>query len=391
LTPARITDTRNNSGFPKAGHHLVAGAAPLNVQVIGAGGVVSGAAAVVLNVTVTNPTQASFLTVWPTGSPQPNASNLNFGANQTVPNLVEVGLGTNGQVSVSTHTGTLDVIVDVEGYTAPLSSAGTGLYNPLTPARITDTRNNSGFPNAGHHLVAGPGVAPLNVQVTGAGKVPGSAAHPQGVAAVTLNVTVTNPTKPSFLTVWPAGQPRPTASNVNFTAGETVPNRVIVPVGQNGQVSVFNNAGTADVIVDVGGYFTDSSNPAATGFQFTPISPARITDTRNNSGFPNAGHHLVAGPGVAPLNVQVTGAGGIPTTGIAASVVNVTVTNATQASFLTVWPQGVTRPNASDLNWTKGATVPNVVVVKVGATGAVSVFNKAGTVDVIVDASGWYS
>jgi hypothetical protein len=384
LTPVRITDTRTNSGLPNAGHHLVAGV-PLNIQVEGAGGVASGAAAAVLNVTVTNPTQLGFLTVWPTGSPRPTASNLNFVAKQTVPNLVEVGLGTNGQVSVFSATGTVDVIVDVEGYTAPLSTAGQGLYNPLTPARITDTRNNSGQPNAGHHLVSG---VALNVQVTGAGGVPGSPGHAGGVAAVALNVTVTNPTKASFLTVWPTSPTPPTASNLNFTAGETVPNRVIVPVNQNGQVSIINGAGTADVIVDVAGYFTDASNPAATGVQFTPISPVRITDTRPHSGLPNAGQTL--GPR-GTLPIQVTGASGIPTTGVVATVLNVTVTNATQLSFLTVWPQGVTMPNASDLNWTKGTTIPNVVVVKLGTTGEVSVFNFAGTVDVIVDASGWYS
>jgi hypothetical protein len=115
-----------------------------------------------------------------------------------------------------------------------------------------------------------------------------------------LNVTATNTTKSSFLTDYPAGATQPTASNVIFVAGQTVPNRVMVPIGTNGQVSIFNAAGSVDVVVDVGGYYTDSSNVAATGTQFTPVNPARITDTRTGSNFPNAGKTL--GPAVSSMS-----------------------------------------------------------------------------------------
>jgi hypothetical protein len=359
LTPARITDTRAGSGFPNAGMTLGPGGTR-NVQVSGAGGVpILGATAAVLNVTVTNPTQQSFLTAWPTGATRPTASNLNFAPGQTVPNLAEVGLGTNGQVSVFNAVGSVDVVVDVEGYVGPSGTAGVGLYNPLAPARITDTRASSGFPNAGNTL--GPGGI-LTVQVTNAGGVPAT-----GVAAAVLNVTATNPTKQSFLTVWPKGASRPTASNLNFSPGQTVPNRVQVPVGNSGQVNIFNAAGSMDVVVDVGGSFTDS---------------------RAGSGFPNAGNTL--GPG-GMLTVQVAGAGGVPATAVTAGVLNVTVTNTTQSSFLTVWPTATAKPVVSDLNWVPGQTVPNIVVVKLGPDGTVQVFNASGSVDVVVDVSGWYS
>ncbi|HEX6475799.1 MAG TPA: hypothetical protein VF005_00885, partial [Acidimicrobiales bacterium] len=378
LTPARITDTRPGSGFPNAGKTLGPNTT-LDLQVTGAGNVPStGVSAVVLNVTATNPTKQSFLTVWPTGKTLPTVSNLNISPGETVPNLAEVGLGTSGQVSVFNAAGSVDVVVDVEGYVGPAATAGTGLFNPLTPARITDTRTGSGFPNAGKTL--GPN-ATLNVQVTGAGGVPTS-----GVSAVVLNVTATNPTKQSFLTVWPTGATRPTASNLNFVAGQTAPNRVQVPVGTGGQVDVYNPAGSVDVVVDVGGYFTDSSNASATGAQFTPTTPARITDTRPDSGFPNSGKTLAPN---TTLPVQVSG--GVPSTGVTAAVVNVTATDTTKQSFFTVWPTGVTQPTASDLNWVAGETRPNLVVVKLGSGGAVDVFNAAGSADVVVDVSGWYS
>jgi hypothetical protein len=72
-------------------------------------------------------------------------------------------------------------------------------------------------------------------------------------------------------------------------------------------------------------------------------------------------------------------------------VLNVTVTNTTAASFLTVYPSDAPRPTASDLNWTAGLTVPNLVVVKLGADGKIALYNLAGSTDVIADVVGWYN
>jgi hypothetical protein len=167
-----------------------------------------------------------------------------------------------------------------------------------------------------------------------------------------------------------------------------MPGRVIVPVATTGQVCIYNAAGSTDVVVDVGGYFTDNSNPAATGTQFSPTIPTRITDTRANSGEPNAGKTL--GPGLT-LTVPVAGAGGVPGSGVSAAVLNVTVTDATGSSYLTVWPTGATRPTASDLNWIAGQTTSNLSLATLGSNGTIQIYNAAGSVDVIVDVSGWYS
>jgi hypothetical protein len=69
----------------------------------------------------------------------------------------------------------------------------------------------------------------------------------------------------------------------------------------------------------------------------------------------------------------------------------VTVTGPTASSYLTTWPDGDQRPLSSDLNFTAGQTVPNMVVVKVGADGRINVYNAAGSTDVVVDVMGWYS
>jgi outer membrane protein assembly factor BamB len=361
LTPARILDTRSSSP--------IGSGQSIDVQVAGAGGVpATGAAAAVLNVTVTQPTASGYLTVYPAGAGRPVASNLNFVAGQTVPNLVEVALGTSGKVTAFNFSGSTQVVFDVAGWVATPPPGTDGRFNPLPPARILDTRNGTGG-------FTGPlgTSSSIDVQVTGQGTVPAT-----GVAAVVLNVTATSPTTGGYLTVFPTGATRPLASNLNFLAGQTVPNRVIVKVGTGGKVSFYNFNGNTDVVADVGGWFTDATSTAG-GTVFSGITPARLLDTR-------AGSPVASG---ATLTQQVAGAL-VPATAKAV-VMNVTVTNTTAPSYLTVWPDATTRPVASDLNWVAGQTVPNLVIVQLSANGVVDVYNFQGTTDVVMDVVGWYS
>jgi outer membrane protein assembly factor BamB len=361
VTPARILDTR--TGSP------VGAGQSIDVQVTGVGGVpATGVAAAILNVTVTQPTASGYLTVYPTGGGRPLASSLNFVAGQTVPNLVEVALGTGGKVSAYNFSGSTHVVMDVAGWVATPPPGPDGLFNSLAPARILDTRSGTGG------VTIGPNTS-IDVQVTGQGLVPAT-----GVAAVVLNVTATNPTASSYLTVFPTGAVRPTASNLNFLAGQTVPNRVVVKVGTAGKVTIYNLTGNTDVVADVGGWFTDATSTAG-GSVFYGITPARILDTRNG-GAPIGAN--------GTLTVPVGGAGVVPATAKAV-VMNVTVTNTTLSSYLTVWPDLVTRPTASDLNWAAGQTVPNLVIVQLGTNGSIDLYNLQGNTDVVLDVVGWYA
>jgi hypothetical protein len=377
LTPARILDTRSAIGGPTA---PMQNGEIRGVQITGQGLVPStGVSAVVLNVTVTGPNAAGFLTVFPTGVAQPTASNLNFVAGQTVPNLVEVAVGNGGMVNIATQfaspSGHTDVIFDVAGWVGVASNSlvKDGLYQPLTPARIMDTRTGLGVPGA----PVGPGQT-VTLNVFAPGGVPSGA----GVSAVVLNVTVTGPSAPSYLTVFPADAPqRPTASNLNFKAGQTVPNRVIVKVGAGGLVSFFNAAGSTQVIADIGGWFTDATSTAG-GARFSGTIPTRMLDTRN--------------PGIGPIyggalnTFQLLDQNNQPVTGISALVFNVTVTGPTMASYVTLWPDGPARPPISDLNFTAGETVPNLVVVKLGNSSKIDIYNALGQTDLILDLVGYY-
>ena len=376
VSPTRVLDTRPSAG----GAGPVAAGATIDVQVTGLGGVpVAGASAVALNLTVTGPTAAGFLVAFPTGDAVPGASNLNFGAGQTVANLVTVELGAGGRVSVLNAGGTAHVIADVAGwfddgaFVPAGNGAGVARFHPLDQARILDTRFGLGAP-------AGPVGAgsTTNLQVSGqAGVLIG-----QSTAAV-LSLAVTSPSAAGFLTVFPAGEARPVASNLNFGAGQTVANLVVAKLGAGGQVSIFNASGTTEVIADVAGWFDDGTLPA--GARFHPVTAARILDTRSGNGAP-----AVPLGSAAPLTLQVTGRGGVPASGVTAVVLNLTATAPTAGSFLTTFRPGGPVPSTSNLNFVAGATIANLVVAKLGPDGQVAIANNSGTVHVIADVGGWF-
>ena len=196
-----------------------------------------------------------------------------------------------------------------------------------------------------------------------------------GVTSVVLNVTAANASGPqSFLTVWPKGTTRPLASNLNFTAGVSVPNLVVARVGDGGSVSIYNDSGTVDVVADVQGWYSNAVD--AVGSSFVPVNPARLLDTRVGTG--TGGSVAPVGPGTL-IQLQVAGAGGVPATGARAVVLNMTVDRATgPESFLTVWPSATPRPLASNLNFTSGPATTNLVVAQLGPDGKVNIYNNLG-------------
>ena len=390
LVPIRIVDTRDGTGNVQTGPlgpgrtmDVPIRSNPKLGPVLAANGVdPSAVAAVVMNVTVTQGTAPSYLSIYPTGSVQtlpPKTSSLNF-VHEDVPNLVFATLGTGGEVTAYNAAGSVHVIFDVQGWisTPDAITDTSGQLQPVVPNRILDTRGRGALGQTPYHLqVAGT----LGVPAMGSG-------GPEGVV---LNLTVTNPTAPSYLTVYPSDAQRPTTSNLNFVPGFTRANRVTVKLGTDGAVDIFNAGGSADVIIDVNGWFTDASNGSAIGGQITGLNPARILDTRDGTG----GFDTAISGGTAIL-LQVSGRGGVPNMGAAAPasavVLNVTATNTTTAGHLRVYPYQATPPNTSDLNWISAArTVPNLVVVKLNAQGQIGIFNSSGATDVVVDVLGWYS
>ncbi|MEZ5141390.1 MAG: putative Ig domain-containing protein [Acidimicrobiales bacterium] len=119
--------------------------------------------------------------------------------------------------------------------------------------------------------------------------------------------------------------------------------------------------------------------------EFQAITPTRLLDTRDGTG----GHLGKVGP-AETLTLQVAGRGGIPATGVGAVVLNITSTEASAVSFITAWPAGDPWPLASNVNTEPGVNTPNLAVVKLGAGGAVSLYNNSGYGHLVADALGWF-
>jgi hypothetical protein len=244
-------------------------------------------------------------------------------------------------------------------------------YHGIGPVRILDTRTTIGGWNGS--LNAG---QPRTLRIAGVGNIPASA-H-----AAALNVTVTGATAGSFITVYPEGTDQPETSDINFAGGETIPNAVTVGIGDNGGIAVANAIGSVDVVIDLVGWY---SQTGADGDSFFATPPTRLLDSRTTTGAWSG--PLPAGEGsVRPLHVV---GGSIPATATNV-VLTVTATASTAASFLSVWPAGGTRPNASSLNFAAGQTIANSVTVPVGAGGDISFFNAVGAVHVVVDVAGYF-
>ena len=264
-------------------------------------------------------------------------------------------------------------------------------YVPNGPVRLLDTRSGKGGttgPIAAHGTV--------KLQITGVQGVPTT-----DVTAVVLNVTAVSPSVNGVATVYPDGGILPIASNLNWRGGETEPNLVVVPVGSDGKVDLWNgSSGTVQFLADEAGYFTTSS---ASGVStYTAVGPVRAMDTRNGTGgVPVAKIAAqgtvslkVGGATFGPTGSQVT----IPT-GVTAVAMNVTETNATTNGLLTVYPNEtstgttVTKPIVSNLNFTGGETVANMVIVPVGEDGVVDFFNgeNSGSTDAIADIAGYFT
>ena len=372
--PARILDTRA-AGATIDGQFAAGGIRPfgstLELATAGRAGIPADAAAVVLNVTVTEPEGEGYITVFPCGAAQPTASNLNYVAGQSVPNLVFAKIGGSGNVCLF-NGGATHLIVDVAGYFPGLDA-----LTPLAaPARLLDTRAG-GVTFDGQS--AGEGIRGAGtVQVL---QVANRAGVPASLSSVVLNVTVDQPETAGFVTAFPCDATMPTASNLNYVAGQTVPNAVVAKVSATGTVCLFTSA-TTHLIADVAGYFADAT-------VVVPLAaPARLLDTRADGTTIDA--TFVAGgfrPTGGTVQLGVTGRAGIPATA-SAVVLNVTVDQPQAPGFITGYPAEAGRPNASNVNYVAGQTVPNAVIARLGSGGTLCLFNSAAT-HLIVDVSAY--
>ncbi|MGE0881914.1 MAG: FG-GAP-like repeat-containing protein [Blastocatellales bacterium] len=353
----------------------------------------ANAAAIVGNATVITPATAGFITLWPDGQARPPVSNLNFTAGQVVPNAFTVGLSITGTGNFRIYsTSDTDFAVDVTGYFAPPSPSGL-YYHPLPrPIRLFDTRAAiPGFPACEYlnQPLVGGGELSKQAQITCDGIT-----IPADAMAIVGNATVVTPSGNGFITLWPDGQSRPPVSNLNFVTGQVVPNAFTVGLGVSGEFRTFSSS-NADFIVDITGYYSPSPTDAnGAGLLYSPLTkPIRLFDTRATiPGFPAceylnqpliANGELVKSAHTTCDNIT------IPATA-AAIVGNATVVSPAANGFITLWPDGQSRPPVSNLNYLAGQVVPNAFTVGLNVGGSFRIYSFAG-MDFIVDITGFFA
>lgn len=363
---AKIVDTRSSLGISAA----LGATSTSSFQVLGQGGIPSsGVAAVSLDITAANATSAgSYLEMWPDGTTRPYpASVINFSSSADTSNSAIVAVGSDGKIDVYNSSGTVDVIVSVNGYfTSAAGATSPGGYVPVDAARIVDTRDGTGAPLA---KIAPGGT--LDVQIDGVDGVTDE-------ASIYANITVPSPgtagTLYSYATGGSTGQPVVNYKSVTTSQG------AVIPVGTGGQITLKNGSSTqsVNVILDVYGYFTETPS---TGGAFTAVQD-RLLDTRTSTAI--AAHSTVS--------VAVGGNDGIPTT-FGAAVLNLTATSQETSGYLQVWGTGPTTPPGISVdNFQASTTTADQVIVQPGTQGAVSIYNdSAGTIQLIVDLQGWFS
>ena len=350
VTPARLVDTRATGGS-------LGPASRMDLQVTGVAGIPADAKAVALNVTAVNAAGVTYVSAWPAGRPRPNSSVLNTQGGRTTAAAAVVGVGGQGRVSLYNDARSTHLVVDVTGYFTDLGSATDGYASLPSAARLLDTRTSGG-------AIAGGGRRTVTVA--------GTSGIPAGATAVVVNV-VARSAGAGYVAVVPSGAAPGQTSTVNNLPGRDVANRAVIPL--NGGAIDVSVAGTAsDVVVDVVGWFGPGG-----GQRFTPVEPVRAFDTRVG------GRQL--GEGEARL-FNLAGVTGLPTDATSV-LLNLTATRATAyATYLTAWGTGA-RPPTSDLNAGAGADIANLTLAT-PAPGGVSVYNNAGSVDVVGDVMGYF-
>lgn len=364
IDPVRILDTRKGVR-PGAKSSTV-------LAVAGVNGVPANASSVVMNVTAYQPDREGFITVHPWGEGLPNTSNVNMQDNRSiVPNLVTAKVGTWGNVVLYASVGT-HLIVDVFGYYVPVSTSREGRFVAVAPQRLLDTRHTSRVAPDGRVTVPRPWTVPIDTE------------------GMVFNVTAVNSGMRAngfaYWTALPAGEPLPDTSNLNIMrAGQTIANQVIVKPSASG-VDFYSYAG-GDIIVDFMGYYTGPSAANTDEGLYVPVSPQRLLDTRsapNPLGRGVAVHHGWS------VELATGGAAGVPVNGASAVALNVTMTRTLDDGFVTVYPAGQSRPDASNINADRsGATAPNHVQVQ-NASRGVTLYSFGGA-DLIVDIFGWFT
>jgi len=267
-----------------------------------------------------------------------------------------------------------------------------GEYHALTPQRILDTRNAAQdvAPTGRKPISATESGATFNVPIVGEGGLPDPVDNDEdgnddNVLAVAVNITVVTPTHEGWLRAWGKDASEGTSSVVNFKPGQVVPNNAILRPGKDGELTirlVGTGAGSADVIIDVFGWWS-SSNYGTNGARLIPVSPTRVYDSRQSQ---YRGSTVKGGETIAvPIRGEADVPEGEDVVGVMVNLTGVNVYGGSRATHFSILPaQPTGSPSTSNLNLWPGDVRANASIVPVQGND-IYIHNFAGESDIIVD------
>jgi len=354
VRPCRLADTRPDGG----NDYSRVDPQTISVSSLNRCGIPTGSTALALTLTVIDPADDGFLTAWPGDHKLPTASNLNFQAGQTRANGTITKIDDLGRVRVYTSVPAF-VVVDVVGAFVPQGdTVRAGRFVPSTSTRLFDSRPNN--------IVAAGG------SVT----IPLPAGVPPDAIALALNITVTESSRPGFVTAFPAGTPMPLASVLNLDwYDQTRAAGGIFGVSAQG-ITLFLSGG-GHVVVDYSGYFTGPSAAPSSDGLFSAVDPTRLMDTRETSPL---------GVGV-PIYPQ--GGVELAVSQHGSMAYNVTSVDG-DAGFIRGYAAGTPQPDTSTLNpQGQSDIVANFAITQTSDRG-LDYWSQPQT-HLVVDLQGWFS
>lgn len=417
ITPIRAYDSRFNDDLQP----LIKDQ-PMNLKIVGLPGMPAAVdadgdtlddnvIAVAANVTVANPVGAGHIKTTPAGQLFSDTAIGNFKELPIAPNFALLRPGTNGETRFVIEVGaSAHVIVDVFGYFTSCDGARGGRVIPVGPGRLLDTRAGAPIgPNSSIPLMIR---GADSVQPPQADIVP----NDPNVVGVVINVAGINNRPDAQLThvsITPTQAPSggPATANLNVWPGAIRANLAFVPVGPDGNIWLYNNAGTIDLTVDLVAIVRNGANVATTEGRVVPLTTQyRALDTRR----PEFGAKRL-GPGAAEtwsfertINSVATSDGRSvgPQLGMIANFTAIDIqrlypTVPISTDHLSVYPPAVRgEPSVATVNLAEGQNIPNLALLRYGADSSVldgngaqmcagehclKVFNAAGYADYVLD------
>ncbi|MGW6196495.1 fibronectin type III domain-containing protein [Kribbella sp. NPDC055110] len=360
--PQRMLDTGTHVGVPTTTPVPAQGTA--TVKFTGRNGVpATGVSAIQANIITISPTATGSMFAWPAGETVPSAPNFYFYAGSGFTSSSStVRLSSAGEISFKNGSaGTVRILADVTGYYTDASSQASGnRFVPLRQARVIDTRNKIGVTTN----TPVPANSAITVAIASKGGLPAAAS----ITAAAVNITAWSPTAGGGWTAYPGGSARPSAYHGNFGAGKPYTNSAVVQLSSSGSLTLFNvSSGTTHYTVDVVGYFTAATNPAAVSLRVAPVAQQRLLDTGSATFVPVGGVQTL----------QLFGKAGLPASGVTFAALRVTAYGSATSGEVVTYPGNETRPTAvTDVAPPAGNTLSfNLMWARVSPTGTVSIVN----------------